>query len=117
MPRYKQKRGAGRFRDRVEIYRVSSGTTYNDRGQITAGSTLVFRPYADIRPLRGVEGEYTHQMTGTETHAITIRYTTFFQNLDRKHWLVYDGRKFSISAILNHGNLNRDLELICGEDV
>ena len=111
-----RKRGAGRFRDKVEIWTESS-TTFDSRGQTIQDSTLVYRTYAQIQPLRGTEGEYARKLTGTETHAITIRYTTFYGDITRQHQLRYDGRVFHIVAGVNTDNRGKYWELICGEDV
>lgn len=110
------KHGAGALRDKVSIYK-ETGTTFDSRGQTISATTLVMQCYADIRPLRGTEGEYARLLTGTETHAITIRYTTYFGNLDHKHWLTFDSRTFNIISILNTDNRRRQLELICGEKI
>jgi SPP1 family predicted phage head-tail adaptor len=111
-----RKHGAGAFRDKVTIYK-DSGNTFDSRGQTISDTTLVLRTYADIRPIRGDETEYARQLTGTETHSITVRYTTFFGNLTHKHWLTFDDRTFSVIGIYDRDNRRRLLDLICGEKV
>jgi SPP1 family predicted phage head-tail adaptor len=110
------KRGAGMLRNKVEIWREAS-TGFDSLGQTTSAPTLVYRTYANIKPLRGVEGEYARQLTGTETHAITIRHTTFYGNVTRKNWVEFDGRRFEVVAVNNIEGRDRMVELVCGEDV
>ncbi len=111
-----KKYGSARFRDKITLYK-DVGDTFDSRGQIVSDTTTPYSCYADIRPLRGSEGEFARQLNGQATHSVTIRYTTFFGELDRKHWFTFDGRTFQVVQMIDIDNRRRLLEMLCGEVV
>ena len=101
---------AGTLRHVVTIQTPS--VTKNTRGVevVTWPTSVTVR--ADVRTLTGRELVANDQVTPIAQHQITLRYRT---GITTKHRVVWDGRYFGITAVLESDNRMRSLVLMCTE--
>lgn len=111
----------GKMRQRVKL---QSKTTSNDGGgsaAITTWSTFA-TVFSSIEPQSGAQNFFGDQLQEPITHKITVR---FRRDLTFKNRIVYDyinngsknTRTFSIRRVINVGNRDKYLELLCVEGV
>lgn len=81
-------------------------------GQTVTGWNEVASVFAEISPLRGQEQLVARQMTSSVNHRLTIRYRT---DVTAGMRAVYGARAFNIRAVINPGEWNERLELLCDE--
>lgn len=68
--------------------------------------------FAEITPLRGQEQLIARQMTSSVSHRLTIRYRG---DVTAGMRVAYGARAFHIRAVINPGEWNERLELLCDE--
>lgn len=70
--------------------------------------------WAEIIPVRGREAFSASQRIGVVNYRITLRYVAGITTAMR---VVYAGRYFDISAVINEGEKNISLQLLAEEEV
>jgi len=100
----------GALRKRITIQEIAS-TKDGLSGVVEAWADWQ-TVWASIDPLRGDEYFAAKQFNVELTHKITIRYRSGLTPTMR---VLYGARVFSISAILNPDERNRELVLMCTE--
>jgi len=105
---------AGDRRHRVTIARRSSRT--DGSMESVATWTPTEKRWAQIRPLSARELLLLGDSQNIEevTHTITMNFT---KNISHKDRILYHGRTFEISGIINVGELDRELQLTCIERI
>jgi len=108
---------AGLRRHRITIqYTTSAQNTYGEASATWKNDVTV---WGAIFPLRGNEYFANQQVQGAVTHKVTIQYRTLISGLriSPKCRIVYGSRNFGIKSVINPGERNIDLELMCVEEV
>jgi len=99
------------LRHRVTIQEfVQSGT--DARGQAVGTWVDVADVWASVTPLAGRWAEYAHQLWESATVRVLIRYRA---DVTSAHQLVFGDRVLVIGVVLNQGEDNHTLELLCTE--
>lgn len=98
---------AGNLRKRATL-QVQS-TSQSTSGQAALTWSDVATIWCEISPVSGRESPIGEQMKSATTHKITLRYRSEFADPQASavYRLVYKGRFFNISAILNQDERNR----------
>ena len=103
---------SGRLRFRITIQQPAD--TIGSAGEIDQAWTTYAVRWASIMPLSGKEFYASKQLNAETTHKITIRYTS---GVTTKMRVSYDSRIFAIESIINFGERNKEMQLMCVEDV
>jgi SPP1 family predicted phage head-tail adaptor len=99
---------AGKLRHRITIQSPPDDVAFGDKGNWTDFCTV----WADIRPISGKE-LFEAQTIGSElSHKINIRYRA---GIDSTMRIKFGDRYFYIISVINFGELNRDIQLVCKE--
>ena len=102
---------AGSLRHRVEIQSVTdSASAFGDVSQSWSTVTTV---WASIEPLKAREAFEAQQTKTRVSHRVEIRYIS---GVTTKHRLVYGSRTLNINSVLNPGERNERLVLVCTEN-
>jgi len=105
---------AGLLRHKVDIQ--SNGETVDSFGGVVSGWSDVVTDYpATVTPLRGVERDSQGRVESDVTHKVTIRYASVVAALTTSHRVVYGSRVFDIKSVVNVGERNVMIELMCVE--
>lgn len=114
---------AGEMRHVVIIkeHKIDLGTTaYDSYGMVSISSTAwvtAATVRAKIEELGAGESDISRQKFPTSSHMVTIDYSsTLASTGGPRRAVVFGSRFLHIGAILNPGNENRQLVLICGEE-
>lgn len=106
--------GSMRHRLRIE---APSGTADGGGGQGAdpwVAAIPVATVWGRVEPVRGAERLQAMRLASPVTHRIVIRYRPHIEPTMR---IVFGTRVFNIRAVLNPGESNRRLELLCEEGV
>lgn len=103
--------GLLKHRLRIEAVAETGGTT--GLGEVTRTWSLAGNRWGAIEPLSGRELEYARQVHPEVTHRVTIRH---WSAVTANHRVVHDSRVFDIKAVLNPGEENEQLQLLCVEN-
>lgn len=88
--------------------------TADGAGGYTPSWSDVATVWAQVEPLKGAERLHAMQLQDTVSHRVTIRYRAGVTAALR---LLFGTRVFNIRAVINPGERNRWLELMCEEGV
>ena len=102
---------AGRLNKRVILQTLSQSS--DGGGGFTDSWADTATLWAGIEELTGSEGFEAQQTASTLSHRVTIRYRTSVVPTQR---LKYGTRILKINAVINPGQLNERLELLCTEE-
>ena len=104
---------AGKLRHRVTIQKLDE--SQDGTGGIRKGSSdwsdFATR-WAAIEPLQGRELFIAQQVSAEVNIRLRLRY---LKNVTPRMRVLFDGREFDIKSVLNPGERNRELELLCKE--
>lgn len=103
---------AGRLRHRVTLQ--SAADTADGGGGFTTTWSDVATVWAAIEPLAARERLFAQQLENPVTHRVTIRYRAGVTATMR---LKFGARVFNIRGVINAGERDRTLELLCEEGV
>lgn len=103
---------AGRLRRRVVIEQVLE--TIDAEGQPVKTWSTFTTVQAAVEPMSGREFFDNQQINDETTTRITIRY---IPGVTAKMRVVYDSKYYNIRAILNVGERDRELRLMCTDGV
>jgi len=107
-------RGLGAMRRRVELQQEAR--TPDGGGGFTVSWTTVATVWAEITPLAGRERIEAMRLQGELTHRIVIRHRRDLAP-DHQWRLRLGARTFNVRAVINQGERDRFLELLCREAV
>lgn len=114
---------AGEMRHVIQIkeHKIDAGTTaYDTYGQLSISSTAwttTATVRAKIEEMGAGESDVSRQKFPTSSHLVTIDYNSTLASTGGARRAVQFGTRFlHIGAVLNPGNENRQLILICGEE-
>lgn len=102
---------AGRLNKRVILQTLTQTT--DGGGGFTDSWADTATLWAGVEELTGSEGFEAQQTASTLSHRVTIRYRTGVTPQQR---LKYGARVLKINAVINPGQLNERLELLCTEE-
>jgi SPP1 family predicted phage head-tail adaptor len=102
---------AGLLRKRVELQQVDN-TGRDPTGGTDEDWTTIVTRWAELLPLRGQERYQAAQVEAQTTIKIRIRY---YPPLDATWRIIYSGRIFNITGIVNIGERNFAQEIECKE--
>ncbi len=103
---------AGRLRHRVTLQNAAD--TADGGGGFTTTWSDVATVWAAIEPLKSRERLFAQQLETPVTHRVTIRYRA---GVTAKMRLKFGARVFNIRGVINAGERDRTLELLCEEGV
>lgn len=98
-------------RQPITIEKATDGTGFGN--QVPTFSDWK-KSRAVVEPLRGRELWRVQQTQAEVTHKLTLPYIS---GVTPKHRVDFRGRKFNISSVINIGERNKILELMCKEVV
>lgn len=84
------------------------------QGDPWASPVTVATVWGRVEPLSGSEGLRAMQLEDRVTHRVTIRYR---KGITASQRIKFDSRLFNIRAVINVGERNRWLQLLCEEGV
>ena len=96
---------------------IEAGTDgQNSEGKPTKTWAEVEKRYGGIKPMTADERVIGDKEAAAATHKITVRYTSSLA-LTSRHRIVSGSRVFNILSVINVGERDRELTLLCREDV
>ena len=103
---------AGKLRHQVQIQQNTP--TQNARGGTVDNWTAFGNPvWASINPTTGREGFDQMTQQAEISHEVRIRYTA---GVTAAHRILFGTRVFDIQAVLNAGERDKELRLLCLEE-
>lgn len=101
------------FNHRAEIWReVEAGR--DSHGEKTFRPELVHKVWAQIIPTRGAEYRDNLDVYQAQTYKVTLRYS---KRLDATYWIVFNGKRLDIEAVMDLQSRTMYQELICTERI
>jgi SPP1 family predicted phage head-tail adaptor len=99
-------------------YRYPATIQKRNMGQNSYGETIqdwvdVMTVRVNVAPLYGREFFDKESVNSELTHKITMRYVRNIVTPDMR--ILYDGRTFSISSIIDYQEQHRELQMVCKE--
>lgn len=102
---------AGKLNKRVSLQTASlAADSYGAASTETWATTATL--WANVEELTGSEGYEAQQTASSLSHRVTIRYRT----VTPQQRLLYGSRALRINAVLNPGQRNEMVELLCTEE-
>ena len=101
---------SGELRHRIEL--LASTSVSDGMGGSTSGWSIFATVWSKIVPLRGRAFMEAKAAQSEVSHRIEMRH---MKGVNAAMKVRHDGRIFSIDAVLNIGERNRDLHLMCVE--
>tara|TARA_Y100000401_G_scaffold117519_1_gene126828 strand:- start:16833 stop:17150 length:318 start_codon:yes stop_codon:yes gene_type:complete len=102
---------AGQLRHRATLQSVTD--TASAFGDVSQSWSTVETVWCNIEPLTAREALEAEQIKSRISHKVTLRYRA---NVSTKNRLVFDSRTFNITSVLNVGERNKTLLLMCTEN-
>lgn len=105
---------AGRLRNKVSIQ--SRSGAQNAYGEVTNTFSEISNGeiWASIEPLSDTEGKLAGGRDEILSHKIIMRYLT---GVNATHQVVFGSRTFQIVSVLNMGERDREMQLLCRERI
>lgn len=103
---------AGDLRHRVTIQQLSALS--DGMGGVRETWQDVATVWAAVEPMEGRERYEAQQIQAELTHRVRLRYRP---GITPKMRVVHKGRIFQIEAVINRAERNRELILLCAEEV
>lgn len=104
---------AGQLRHRITIQQKTAGSPQqNAAGEPDVSWTDYLVVYASVDPVTGKEPFLAQEHMSVVSHKIRVRYRAGVTAAMR---VVYASRYFDIKAVLNWGERNKELLLLCEE--
>lgn len=103
---------SGRLRHRIRLETPAS--VQDGYGDPVPTWALQAVTWAEVSPLVGRERFAAQQVEGEVDHRVRLRYQA---GLGPTLRVVWQGRRFDVKAVLNLGERNEELELLCTEAV
>ena len=101
---------SGELRHRIEL--LASGSVSDGMGGSTSGWSTFATVWAAVEPLRGRAFMEAKAAQSEVSHRVRMRYA---DGITAAMKVRYEGRIFSIDAVLNINERNRELHLMCVE--
>jgi len=103
---------AGQLRHRVKIQ--SATQVQSASGEVTRTWTTDAVVWASVDPLTGREFIDAQQVSAGLSHRVRMRHR---DGVSPKMRIEHDGRTLQVESVMNVGERNRELELLCKEAV
>ena len=102
----------GELNKRISIceYVIIEGRLGNDKSVLKEK----FRRWAKVVPLKSKEQIVNYHDQGDLTYKIKMRY---FEGLDQKHYIVYKGKVFNITSVIDVNMQHEFYEVLANEEV
>ncbi len=107
---------AGRYKKRVTLETYAEAPDSFGDAMVGTYTTLAIR-WASVNPLRGRELAQFQQVHADVSHRIRLRYDSSLMVLTPKDRVALGSRNFEILSVINIQEANRNLELICKENL
>jgi len=104
---------SGRLRHRVTVQRNTP--TRGDAGGRVDNWADLATVWASIWPLAGKEAVQGRAENAEVTHRVQLRWQSSLADLSPRDRLIFAGRVLEIVGVVNVGERNRELELLCRE--
>lgn len=104
---------AGRLRHRVVIQQPTAGAA-NDYGETADTWSTFATVWSEIVPQSAREYQQAQTLRGDMTHLIKIRW---YNGVTIQMRVVYKSRNLNIVSVINVGERDREMQLICVEEV
>jgi len=101
---------SGELRHRIEL--LVDASTPDGMGGFTGGMTTFATVWAAVEPLRGRAFMEAKAAQSEVSHRVRVRYT---DGITAAMKVRFEGRLFSIDAVLDINERNRELHLMCVE--
>jgi len=97
----------------VTLYTQSLST--NEYGEVLPAFTQISTEtvWAKVENMGGSENFTGMNVEAVRNRKFTIRYSTRVNGIDEKDRVVYDGETYNILSVINNGERNKELILIC----
>lgn len=105
----------GKMRHRVALQRYTA--TQNSHGEEAKTYTALDTVWASVEPLTGKELLSAQQTESSIDLRVRVRYSSTISTLRPKDRVVFGSRTFEILSVINPGERNAQLELMCKERV
>jgi len=106
---------AGKLRKRVQVQALQN--TVDNFGSLVEAWATAFSRWADVRPISGKE-PYTNEQHLAELNTVVeLRYDSQSATITPKHRIKYGERILEIESVVNIGERNKELILLCYEYV
>ena len=102
----------GKLRHQITIQQVSE--TQGADGSVIETWSICVTIQASIDPVSGLEYFVAHAIQADVTHRISLRYLS---GITPKMRVNYSSRIFDIQSVINMGERNRELQLMCRESI
>jgi len=107
---------AGRLRHRVQLQGHTNREDARDSyGGVTVTWNTLATVWAAVEPAGGREQYRTQAERAELTHLVVVRYRPDLTPVDRV--VLGGGRALDVEAVVNPGERNRELHLLCRENV
>lgn len=104
---------AGQLRHRIQIqHKVTGSPQQNAAGEPNTSWSTFLSVWASVDPVTGREPYLTQEHLNATTHKVKVRYRDGITGAMR---VLFGDRVFDIKAVLNWGERNRELLLLCEE--
>lgn len=103
--------GSLRSRITIQIWEENPGTT----GEPIATWSDFTTVWGSLIPFGGSEKFDNHQVAGEMFYKIRVRYSAKMAQVTEKDRAVFKSRIFDIISILNNGERNKEMTLVCKE--
>lgn len=101
---------AGKLKHRISLQ--SATTAKNTFGEDVQTWATYATVWAEVTPLNGRELLYAQQASSETSYRVSIRYNSSVAPTNR---LVWGSKTLEVTAVINVGADNRELELMCRE--
>jgi len=98
---------AGRMRHRIEVVRDTGSR--DEFGGSTNEREVVATPWCSLRVLSEVEDDGRHTGIGQTMIEFTIRYSKSLENPTSDMYVIFKGKEYDITGVVNHLELNEKL--------
>ena len=105
---------AGTLRHAITVQQ-DTGTSRGSMGSHVESWVTFANRRASIAPLQGRERYEAHALAATVTHEVRMRYLNGIE--PKKFRILFGNRVFDIQAIVNSEERNREMVLLCEEQV
>lgn len=106
-------KASGKLRHSIELQHHTEYDRQADGGIVPQWTTWM-RTWASVSPLSGLQLERAMQIAGKVTHEVTMRHVA---GVTRQMRIKHNDRYLTISAVLNTGEQNIEMKLLCSEAV
>jgi head-tail adaptor len=115
----KRRDRAGRFTDRIIVYRQDPEQAANEDGEIPESALEVCQRWANIVPQRGRLKDLGASIEPNVSHVIWVPYDSVVADLTSDNWIVIHdtGQRLNIVSAIDPNYAHYEIEIECTERV